>query len=268
MIYEHLLVAPPSQAKTYLRIPDAAVVDPKETEAPRSLVAPSQKSKLGKASYVAILQTCRQIHREAYHVFYAKNAFHFTSAPVLTAFLKGIGPIRRAELTSLHLEGLVVDQAVWNKNVLDSYCLENNIGSVEREELETERWQSTHPEIFEVTELLDDCKKLSRLVLKMRTHERFDYFFFLKTYLGRQRPVVYIVDNSRWVVRWPCTSENEKVDWDEEVVRIDETVDKWYAYEAVHSVPETEGLQRVVVDIVRGPEEALGKGYENWVITN
>ena len=269
MIFEHLLVAPPSQATRYLRVPDAAFVNPEETEARRSHVAPLQKSELGKVSYVAILQTCRQIYEEAYHVFYAKNAFHFTSVPVLIAFLKGIGPTRRAELTTLQLEGLVVDQAVWDKDVLDSYCLENNIGSVERKELEAERWQSIHPQTHKVTELLDGCKNLSRLILEMRTHERFDYFFFLKTYLdGTRRPVVYIVDNSRWVVRWPCTKEDEKIDWDQEAARIEETVDKWYAYEAVHPVPETEGLQQVVVDIFRGPEVALGKGYESWVATN
>lgn len=267
MIYEHLLVAPPSQATTYLRVPKAVVIDPNETEARRSLVPPLQKLQLSKASYVAILQTCRQIYREAYHVFYAKNAFHFTDAPVLIAFLRGIGQIRRAELTSLYLEGLVVDQAVWNRDVLDDYCLENNVGSVEREEFEAERWQSTHPETFEVTELLDDCRNLSRLIFEMRTHERFDYFFFLKTYLGTGRPVVYIVDNFRWVVRWPCTKEDKKITWDEEVARIDETIDRWYAYEAVHPVSETEGLQRVVVDIVRGPVEVLGKGYESWVVT-
>ena len=268
MIYEHLLVALPSQPTKYLRVPDAAVVDPKEAEARKTLAAALQKSKPRNASYVAILATCRQIHREAYHVFYAKNAFHFTSAPVLIAFLKGIGQIRRAELTSLSLEGLVVDQAVWTREILDIHCLDNNVGSVERRELEAERWLDIHPDIFEVTELLDDCQNLSRLTLEMRTWERFDYFFFLKTSLGMRRPVVYTVDNTRWVVRWPCTKEDENVTWNEEVTRIEDTVEKWYSHAAAHPVEETEGLQRVVVDIVRGPEEALEKGYKSWIATS
>ena len=268
MIYEHLLVAPPSQPTRYLRVPDAAVLDPKETEARKSLAAPLQKSKPGNASYVAILASCRQIHREAYHVFYAKNAFHFTNAPILIAFLKGIGQIRRAELTSLHLEGLVVDQALWTREVLDIYCLDNNVDSVERRKLESERYLDIHPDISEVTEPLEDCQNLSRLIIEMRIWERFNYFFFLKTYLGRRRPVVYIVDNTHWVVRWPCTEEDESVTWNEEVTRIEDTVEKWYSHASAHPVEETGGLQRVVVDIVRGPEEALGTGYESWIATS
>lgn len=268
MIYEHILVALPSQQKRYLRVPDAAVVDPKAAEARKSPAAPLHKSKPGNASYVAILATCRQIHREAYHVFYAKNAFHFTDAPVLIAFLKGIGQIRRAELTCLHLEGLVVDQAQWNRELLDIYCLDNNVDSVERQKLEAERCLDIHPDISPARELLNDCQNLSRLILEMRTCERFDYFSFLKTSLRRRRPVVYIVDNTRWVVRWPCTEENEDITWNEEVTRIEETVERWFAHASAHPVEETGGLQRVVVDIVRGPEEALGKGYESWIATS
>ena len=60
-------------------------------------------------------------------------------------------------------------------------------------------------------------------------------------------------------IRAKCTKEEESVAWNEEVARIEEAVDKWYAYTACNPVQETEGVHRVVVDIVRGPEEAHRK---------
>ena len=60
-----------------------------------------------KSSYVAVLQTCRQIYHEDSHIFYARNSFHFPNAPDLVAFVRSIGP---AELTSLHIEDLVTDR--------------------------------------------------------------------------------------------------------------------------------------------------------------
>lgn len=282
MIYEHLLVAPPSQPTRYLRVPlitaanadmtsakgATVTADSKAVSAESSQLAPVQHPRSAKVSYLAVLQTCRQINREAYHIFYAKNAFHFTNAPDLIAFLTGIGHVRRAELTSLHLEGLVVDQPLWIKDILESYCLENNISSVERKEREADRWRGIHPDIYEVTKLLDDCQKLSRLLLEMRTCERFDYFLYLRYWLGRGRPVVYLVDGSHWVVRWPCTEEDGGAagkDGDEELVLSQEAAEKWHGYTACYPTQDGEGLFKVVVDIIRGPEEALGKGYQSWV---
>lgn len=269
MIYEYLLVYPPSQSTIYLRVPliaatksdmtpaKEATSEAASTEPPQ--VAPVQYLRSAKVSYLAILQTCRQINREAYHIFYARNSFHFSNAEYLIAFLRGIGPVRRAELTSLHLEGLVVDQPLWRKNILDRYCLGSNIGSVERERREAQRCLVVHPDIYGASKLLDDCKNLSRLLLEMRTCERPSYFFFLKWNLGEGRRVVYLVDGSRWVVRWPCKEQ------DEDFSGKDDTPDKWWAYTACYPTQDPERLFSVVVDIIRGPEEALGKGYQSWV---
>lgn len=171
--------------------------------------------------------------------------------------------MRRAELTSLHLEGLVVDQALWTKEGPDSYCLENNIGSVEREELEADHYLAIHPDfMYEVTKLLNGSKNLSRLLLEMRPCKRFDYFLFLKYNFERGRRVVYLVDGFRWVVRWPCTYEDKGGASGVEVAS-DESMEKWTAYTACYPTQETEGLFKVVVDIIRGPEEKLGEGYQS-----
>ena len=281
-IYEHLLILPPSQPTRHLRVPldtttdsdissakeDTVTTDSKAASAELPPLALGQKSRSAKVSYVAILQTCRQINREAYHIFYANNTFHFTSAPDLTNFLIGVGPLRRAELTSLHLEGLVVDQPFWTKEDLDCYCLEYNISSDERKQREAERHQALHPEISKLTELLDDCKNLSRLRLEMRACELFGYFLFVSSGLRTRELVVYLVDGSRWVARWPCTDEHPVTGWKtmaEYDRLIDRMMEKWNAYRECFPLEETEALFPVVVDIVRGTEEALGEGYQSWV---
>ncbi|KAL9066653.1 MAG: hypothetical protein Q9161_007412 [Pseudevernia consocians] len=278
MIYEHLLVAPPLQSTRCRRDPliaatnldiasanAAAVITDSEAaseESPR--LASVQHPRSAKVSCLAILQTCRQINRETYHIFYAKNTLHFTNAPDLFAFLIDIGQVRRAELTSLHLEGLVVDQPFWTRELLDNYCLMNNIGPVEREELEADRYLAIHPDMYEVTMLLNGSKNLSRLLFEIRACERLDYFIFLKEFLGREGGVVYLVDGSRWVVRWPCTYEDRGVALNVEAASDEsaekEFAEKWSAYKACYPRRKTEGLFRVVVDIIRGPEEKMGDG--------
>lgn len=282
MIYEYLLVAPPSQSTIYLRVPLIAainsdltpvqratvVTDPKAASTGPPDLAPVQHVRPARVSYLAILQTCRQINREAYHIFYARNSFHFPNAEYLIAFLRGIGHVRRAELTSLHLEGLVVDQPLWTKGMLDSYSLGENVGSVERKKREAQGWLAIHPDICVASRLLDNCKNLSRLLLEMRTSERFHYFYFLRRNLGVGRRVVYLVDGSRWVVRWPYRDEDEDVAWKEEYeikAWNEEDTEKWRAYATCYPTQDPEGLFPVVVDIIRGPEEELGKGYQSWV---
>ena len=222
MIYGYVLVALPSQSTRYLRVPIVAAADSNVApgigptadmvsltgSANTQQIAPVNHVRPPKVSYLAILQTCRQINREAYHSFFAKNSLHVTNAPDFIAFLTGIGPLRQAEFTPLHFEGLVVDQDFWTKDVLDSYCLENNIGFAERKECEADRCLARHPTIDEASKLLDDCKNLSRLLLELRTDERLDYLLFLWANLGRGRPVVYLADDSHWVIRWLCTEDN------------------------------------------------------------
>lgn len=106
----------------------------------------------------------------------------------------------------------------------------------------------------------------------MRTCERLENFSILAFNHGKDKPVVYIIGRSHWVVRWPCTKENrgyalkvdDSIDWDEMAVRDKEAADKWNAYTTCYPTQETEGLFPVVVEIIRGPEEVLAKGYQSW----
>lgn len=91
MIYEHLLVAPSLQQMRYLRVPLIAATnsdmmpakganvtaDSKAASAEPPQLAPAPYSRSAKVSCLAILQTCRQMNREAYHIFYAKKFLPF-----------------------------------------------------------------------------------------------------------------------------------------------------------------------------------------------
>lgn len=277
MIYEHLLIFPPSQPTRYLRIPlDAGThsdispargatvtTNSEAASAEPSALALGQQSRSAKASYVAILQTCRQINREAYHIFYANNAFHFTNAPDLIDFLIGIGPLRRAELTTLHLEGLVVDQPLWTKEELD------RLDSNERKQREAERHEAIHPDQNKLARLLDGCRNLSRLRLEVRDRERFEYFLFFTSSLWTEEQVVYLVDGSRWIIRLPSTDDTHRKftprTTEEIMAESHRVIVQWNAYVTCFPFQDTEGLFPVVVDIVRGTEEALGEGYQSWV---
>lgn len=52
---------------------------------------------------LALLQTCRQIYGEAYHIYYATHTFEFAYPEDLRLFLKTIGRKRRREIVSLGL---------------------------------------------------------------------------------------------------------------------------------------------------------------------
>lgn len=269
LIYEHVLVAPPSQSTKYLRVPLIAATNsdmtlangapittnPKATSAESPQLALEKPPASAKVSYLAILQTCRQINREAYHIFYAKNSFHFTNAPDLLAFLFGIGQVRRAELTSLHIEGLVVDQSLWYTSFLDRYCIHRNICTAERGRLEALRWPGLHPDAYKASIALEGCKNLSKLILELPAEERFKYILFLIYDLGLSRPVAYVVDESHWVIK-------ARRDGNIPPRQPLEDIKKWTNYRACHPNCVTGKKLRVEVEIIRDSEQELRKGFE------
>ncbi len=256
IIYEHLLVAPPSQTTRYLRVPGAAVIDPNEIQTQGSLSTPTQTSKAGKPSYVAILQTCRQVNREAYHIFYAKNSFQFTNPPDLIAFLKGIGPLRRAELTSLHVEGMTVDK-IMDKDALHRYCLRYGVDPAK--EARFASVPRLHPDIFlpETKKVLAGCKKLSQLVLELRAEDGFNNLIFLRFFLGLGRPMIYLVDESHWIVE-ARRHDGVRASPNEAVKKFLDYKDRFPGWARGNKV-------RVEVDIIRDSEQAMKKGFESWI---
>ena len=270
MIYECVLVAPPSQPITYLRVPVmAATVSDMASAEGNSITMASETSSTEpslltpmhpKNSYVAILQTCRQIHNEAFHIFYARNSFHLTNAPDLIAFVRGIGPLRRAELTSLHLEGLQIDKLP-RRDVLHRRCLERDISLAEEERLAAISRPAPHPDIRnkQNLELLHGCRNLSRLILDMRAEEGFGYAVTLRWYLGLERPVIYLVDESHWKVIL-CRSVEFPA------FRILAPAVAFRNYRDCFSCWARGEKVRVEVEIIRDSEQLPMNGSESWVV--
>lgn len=264
MIYECVLVAPPSQPTIYLRVPVTTATVPdiasaegnsitmaSETGSTEpSLLTPTHR----KNSYVAILQTCRQIYHEAFHIFYARNSFHFPNAPDLIAFLRGIGPLRRAELTSLHIEGLVIDRLP-GRDFLHRRCLRRNISLAGEERLAAISRPTPHPDIYnkQNIKLLQGCKKLSRLILEMRAEEGFGHVVALRWYLGLERPEIYLVDESHWKVVLCRTVDLPSC-------RMLAAVSVFRNYRNSFSCWASGNKVRVEVDIIRNSEEMSIEG--------
>lgn len=79
---------------------DGSVSENYETQGPpRHLHRPSSAP-----LRLAILQTCRQIYREAYQIYYACHTFEFRYTEDLRLFLKEVGKRRRREITSLGID--------------------------------------------------------------------------------------------------------------------------------------------------------------------
>ncbi len=272
MIYEYVLVAPSSQSTRYLRVPDIAATNSGIPSAVGAVV--NIESKTGstascqlasvhhggpaKVSYVAILQTCRQINREAYHIFYARNSFHLMTAPVLIGFLKGIGSARRAELTSLHIEGLVTSQFL-DKDALHQYCLKNDVTPAKRVRLEASTFPALHPDIsrYQNRKIFEGCKNLSKLFLEMKTEDGFSYLRFLKYLAGLGKTKTYLVDESHWIVAPSLSRPGIEV------------VEVFQNYKSCFPCWARGARVRVEVDIIREireSEHVMKKGFGSWVI--
>ena len=259
MIYECVLVAPSSQPTMYLRVPAMTPPDPNMAAAETGSTEPSQLTPTyPKNSYVAILQTCRQIYDEALHIFYARNSFHLPNVPDLIAFLRGIGPLRRAELTSLHIEGLVIDRLPSRDLFRSSYLMLNASLTGRLAALSA---PALHPDICneQSIKLFHGCTKLSKITLDMKAEEVFFHTIALRRFLGLARSVIYLVDESHWKVILYHTLELPSS-------RMFADVTAFLDYRNRFSCLAMGNKVRVEVDIVRNSEQMPMEGSESWVV--
>ena len=261
MIYECVLVAPSSQPTTYLRVPVMTAPLPDMAAAETGSTEPSQLTPTyPKNSYVAILQTCRQIYDEAFHIFYARNSFHLPNVPDLIAFVRGIGPLRRAELTSLHIEGLVIDRLP-SKDLLDRSCLLLNVGLTEERMLAATGGPAPHPDMYneQSIKLLHGCKKLSKIILDMEAEEGFFHIIALRRFLGLTRSMICLVDESHWKVILDRTLAFRNSHMFASVTAFSDYENRFSCWARGNKV-------RVEVDIVRNSEGMSMEGSESWIV--
>lgn len=200
LIYEYALIAPPSHVITrngsITQSTDPTIAS---EEIPLATLTISGRPKL---PCNAMLQVCRQICQEAYHIFYARNAFSFATAQELRDFLVQIGPLRRQELRTLHVDRLLTPARMWTDEDVDRLCVERHLDEAQRQNYATSTYKILGPEAMEATRILKGCKKLSKIVFGIE--ENYDALSHARFFLSMSRyrmAQIDFVDESHWVVR-------------------------------------------------------------------
>ncbi|KAL2057059.1 hypothetical protein ABVK25_002798 [Lepraria finkii] len=256
MIYEHVLIVPPSQSPITIRGPS------EEKKADSDKASTKPPSSTSHMSALALLQTCRLIHREAQDIYYARNAFHATSAKQLRRFLLGIGLARCEVLTTLHIEGLLTREPMFEKDWLDQQRRETDMSDAEYQRLSNPITWRLGPDAQAASRLLRECKRLRKVHLLMGHPKKSDYveikyIDFVRSLAGeRTGNQVDFIDGSRWVVR----ASPDAWKW------YSALIETYYTGEGrtVHFPPLAEGEQRCVeVDIAREQVDGLQSEFSS-----
>ena len=257
MIYEHVLIVPPSRSPITIRGPS----EEKKADSDKASAKPSSSTR-PRVPALALLQTCRLIHREAQDIYYARNAFHTTSAKHLRRFLLGIGLARCEVLTTLHIEGLLTREPMFEKDWLDHQRRKTDMGDAEYQMLSNATKLKLGPDAQAASRLLRECKRLRKVHLLMGHPRKSDYvemtyIDFVGSLAGeRTENQVDFIDGSRWVVR----ASPDAREW------YSALIEAYYIGESrtVLFPPLGEGEQRCVeVDIGMNQVNSLQSGFSS-----
>lgn len=229
MIYQHALIASPSQPPIELRRPKCQMADTNLSEDDEAdacidvattkdvemtdASAASERPDGNKLPNVALLQTCHQISREAYHMFYANNSFRIVAGVKdLCDFLRSLEPDRRNVLRSLD-NGRVLTPGppcFVTKEYIDQTRAQGRV-DVERV-LNRYQQNPARPTVgvdtYEAMLLLQGCKQLRNIHLHLESYEEvFPNIVFLRTIYG-YNVQIELTDGSHWVVRRLSDTEN------------------------------------------------------------
>ena len=205
IIFTNLLATPPPYGGRDFRLEQESIT----TRPPISL----SKFVDLKASCLAALQTCRQVYREAFPVFYAGKSYYLANSQDLATFLDfddylGVGPrlFRSDTITSLCLKDLVTNKPKWEPEQVD--YLVSHLHSGSREELEMERINDI--DCKHVFANLEKMKSLRKICLCIRVGEEWEYLQFLFSIKGLERGVINFLDKFHWSI---CSQSELGGDW-------------------------------------------------------
>ena len=170
------------------------------------------RNDLTKASDLSILLTCRQIHREASHIYYARNSFHIATAPELLSFLDSIGQTSRTKLTSLRVNGLVIKHRVrdkYSQEIWDQYAPQLAMTAAELAIFKNLTEEKLHPSAEKAAPLMRQCINLRRICMQAKIGDEF-LFVWLGLIISDDF-IVDFVDELNWVLR-ACT-KHESEEW-------------------------------------------------------
>ena len=164
-----------------------------------------------RGSCFAILQTCRQIHFEAFPVFYASKSYYVANAQDLVTMLGHrfhlrVKPelFRLDTITSLCLGNIMVNKPKWRPEVIDFFT--SRYDSVNRESLQAERTVELDSGLFFVN--FREMKSLRKICLCMLAGQEREVLIFLFNLKGIGRGVIEFVDDFHWSIRSQNVSED------------------------------------------------------------
>lgn len=156
-----------------------------------------------KASYLPVLQTCRQVYLEAFAIFYSGRSYYLANSEDLATFAKfggyqQVGPkrFRFDTITSLCLKSVLANTPRWNSQQIDH--LMSQVPSLNRGTLEAERSTKLDARLC-ITDF-GEMKSLRKICLCMRVGQEWEYLEFLFNMRGFQRGVIDFVDNFHWTM--------------------------------------------------------------------
>ena len=196
MIFKNLLASPPAYGGHDFRVA-------RESSSGQSPVSLATFVDL-KGSYLAILQTCRQIYFETFPVFYASKSYYVANAQDLVTMLKHRGHVRVKSglfrldtITLLCIKNLVFRETRWEPEIID--CLISIHGFLNRESLQAERIISLDPELLFVN--FQEMKSLRKICLCMLAGQERECLKFLFNMKGFGHGVIEFIDDFHWSLR-------------------------------------------------------------------
>lgn len=196
MIYKNLLASPPAYAGHDIY----ATAKSSSCQSPIPLATFVDL----KGSSLAILRTCRQVHFEAFPVFYANKSYYVAEALDIVTMLRHRSYLRAKPtlfrldtITSLCLRNIVVYKPRWRATDIEH--LISRHGVTNRETLQAEQI----PVIRSELSYLDfrDMKSLRTICLCVLAGQEVYGLHFLFNMKGFGRGVIKFIDDFHWSIR-------------------------------------------------------------------
>ena len=196
MIFTNLLASPPAYGGHDFR----AATESSSGQSPIQLATFVDL----KGSYLAILRTCRQIHFEAFPVFYANKSYYVANAQDLMTmlghkFYLQVKPrlFRLDTITSLCLRNIIPDQPKWRPEDIDYLISRHEFYN--RESLQAERSTDLDSELLFVN--FQEMKSLRKICVCISVGQEREILKFLFNIKGFGRGVIDFKDDFRWSIR-------------------------------------------------------------------
>ncbi len=207
LIYDYVLIVPPSHV---IARGGPKIKEEDSATSGGTLLATLDISERQKPSCTAMLQVCRQIRREANHIFYARNAFSFATARELRGFLVQIGPAGRQEIRFLHIDIVLSPVRIWTDDEIDKMCADGCLQESDRQSYASSTTNRLSSDAAEAARLLNDSKNLLKISFNLETeYDAMTHVRLLRDIAGCNISQVDFVNQSHWLVTY---SENTD-DW-------------------------------------------------------